>query len=163
MKANFPVYAIVAMDEERAIGKDGGLAWHLPEDLKMFSALTKGHTVLMGRKTFDSLPPKFKPLPGRLNLVLSRQLEASEDGAKFFSSIENVIEFCNANLQGDCLWIIGGANIYQQSMNLVDKIYLTKVKGTHDGDVFFPQFEDQFSLAESKAGENCLFEVYDRK
>jgi dihydrofolate reductase len=166
MARNFPICAIVAMDEKRAIGKDGQLAWHLPEDLKYFSALTKSHTVLMGRKTFDSLPAAFKPLPHRQNLVLSRESKSTEaEGARFFNSMPAVLEYLQAPdaMQGNCLWIIGGEKIYQLTQDLWDKVYLTRVKGDHNGDVFFPEFEDEFNLVKTSPGANCQFEEYERK
>ena len=165
-KPAIPVYAIVAMDAERAIGKDGGLPWHIPADLKNFSKLTKGHTVLMGRKTFDSLPEKYKPLPHRLNLVLSRDPTPLDyKDTRKFSDINDVAEFCSKteNILGQALWVIGGQQIFNMTSSWWDKVYLTKIAGTHEGDVFFPKFEDQYTLLESTPDEGCIFEEYARK
>lgn len=165
-KPTFPVNAIVAMDEMRTIGKAGGLPWHLPQDLKRFSALTRGQTVLMGRKTFDSLPEKFKPLPHRLNLVLSRtQTTLEYQNTKVFPDLEQVLSFCEekTNFVGETLWIIGGEQVYKLSSALWDKVYLTKVLGDHKGDAFFPEFERDFELIQSDAAEDCIFEVYQRR
>lgn len=165
-KLGLPVHAIVAMDDERAIGKNGGLAWHLPEDLKNFSKLTKGHTVLMGRKTFDSLPEKFKPLPKRLNLVLSRnKFNFNNPDIRIFNELSEAIDFCadKDNVLGQALWVIGGEQIYTLTKSLWDKVFVTRVAGKHQGDAFFPEFEEDFKLIERLPSDNCVFEVYERK
>lgn len=133
---------------------------------KNFSKLTKGHTVLMGRKTFDSLPEKYKPLPQRLNLVLSRSHTKIDFGnTKLFNDFSELTDFCSDrnNIAGEVLWIIGGEQIYKLTSSLWDKVFVTKVPGTHQGDAFFPEFEQRFELIESVPSEGCCFEVYDRK
>ena len=160
------VIGIVAMDEDRAIGINGKLPWHLPEDMKRFSKLTTGNTVLMGRKTYESLPEKFRPLPNRLNVVATRSAGAislppgvllSTDPAAFVTSCKRGRE----KIQGD-LWIIGGAEIYAATLSLWDEIQLTRVAGRYRGDVFFPVFEEQFCLVSEEAGTGCVFQRYER-
>lgn len=167
-KNNFPVpvYAIVAIDEERAIGRGGDLPWHLPDDLKNFARLTKNQTVLMGRKTFDSLPEKYRPLPQRLNIVLSRSASSQlHSDVRNFQDLAQVADFCSqaGNLRGDALWVIGGEQIFRLTEAWWDRVYLTRVKGTYNGDVFFPLFENDYNLIENSPGEGCDFEVYERK
>ncbi len=149
------------MDEARVIGGDGTLLWHYPEDLKRFSELTRGGVVLMGRTTYESLPPKFKPLPGRRNVVVSRTLtEAPAPGVSIFSSIPEALESLSQEGVPE-VWIIGGAQIYQATSELWDELYLTRVPGTHTGDVFFPPFESFAELVSQEKGvAGVLFERY---
>jgi len=162
------VAAIAAMDESRIIGKDNKLPWHLPEDMKHFSDLTRGHTVFMGRKTYESLPDRFRPLPGRKNVVASRNIEKFT-GCKevlITDSPANFIESARAGeikLPSEKLWIIGGSQIYRDTMNLWEELYLTVVDGSHDGDAFFPEFESNFKLVAEEAGEHCRFLHFARK
>lgn len=109
------------------IGKDGDMPWHLPEDLAHFRACTRGHTVLMGRKTWDSLPPRFKPLPGRTNLVLTRQPHWQADGARRVNSLAHALHTTHA-LQQHTLWVIGGAQIYAQCLPLAEHLEVTFIE-----------------------------------
>lgn len=122
---------IVAMDEAGLIGRDGKLPWRLPEDLKHFRRLTLGKTVLMGRKTFESLG---KPLEGRANWVLTRDVHFKADGCRVFSGIEAAL---SAHTSGE-LSVIGGADLYRQTLPLADRIYLTRVHARLTGDTHFP-------------------------
>jgi len=148
------VKAIVAADEGWAIGNLNKLPWHLPDDLKRFSALTKGHTVLMGRATFDSLPSKFRPLPGRLNVIVSRTLSAPIDGSYAVRrSPEEALSRLEAeadSLPSKVVWVIGGEQIYRATKAYWSEVYLTRVKGRHQGDAFFPELGEEFALAESE-------------
>lgn len=159
--------AIVAMDEDRVIGVNNTLPWKIPEDLKRFSQLTTGHTVLMGRKTFDSLPPKFRPLPGRKNIVLSRspQTLSLPPSVSAYSSIDELLLNCASgkeNLPSDLVWIIGGAEIYSLTLPLWDELYLTRVSSKHKGDAYFPEFENKFRRVEVEEREGYSFEHYVR-
>jgi dihydrofolate reductase len=130
---------IVAVAENGAIGKDNRLLWRLSDDLKQFKALTSGHAVLMGRKTFESIG---KPLPNRTNIVITRQGRVSEDASVLTAgSIERAIELARESKGNEEIFIIGGGNIYEQSLDITDKIYLTEVKVTIDGDTFFPELD----------------------
>lgn len=128
--------AIAAMSENRVIGKDGQLPWHIPEDFKWVKSCTKGEAIAMGRKTFESMG---RPLPGRLNIVLSRSAFAHPD-CVHLPSIDALETYeCEKTI-----WIFGGAEIYRQSLTRTADLYLTIVKGEFEGDAFFPQFEEWF-------------------
>ncbi len=128
---------IVAVAENGAIGKDNQLLWRLSDDLKQFKALTTGHAVIMGRKTYESIG---KPLPNRTNIVITRQAKVSDDeSVRTANSIEKAIEMAKEVKGDEEIFIIGGGNIYEQSLELTDKIYLTEVKVTIEGDTHFPE------------------------
>jgi dihydrofolate reductase len=153
------------MDDARIIGRDGALPWHLPEDLAHFKALTMGGVVVMGRKTWDSLPAKYRPLPGRTNVVVSRNPAAVSvpDGVHVASSVEAALEVARRVISAEQrIWIIGGAEIYRVLLPVVDEVRLTQVHGIHEGDASFPPFEDDFELISERAGEACTFKVYRR-
>ena len=126
---------IAAMAKNRVIGRDNTLPWRLSDDLKRFKALTLGHPIIMGRKTWDSLG---RPLPGRENIVISRQTDLRIEGAQVFSSLEAVLAHCAAQ---PIAFIIGGGQLYTQSLPLADTLYLTEVDTQVDGDAYFPEFD----------------------
>ncbi|MCD6063373.1 MAG: folA [Flavipsychrobacter sp.] len=131
--------AIVAADEHNAIGKNNQLPWHLPEDLKFFKRTTMGKPVLMGRKTYDSMG---KPLPGRLNIVLSRQTGLNlPDGVLLVNDLQDAIK--QLETEGtDEAFVIGGGKVFEEAMPLLDRLYFTEVKTTVEGaDVFFPHVD----------------------
>ncbi len=131
---------IVAISENNIIGKDNSLIWHLPADMKYFKEKTTGHCVITGRKNYESIPEKFRPLPNRTNIVITRQKEYSAPGAIVMGSIEEAIE--KSKQMGDKeVFIIGGAEIYKQSLHLVDKLYITKIHHSFEGDAAFPQLD----------------------
>ena len=133
---------IAAASTNNVIGFDNKLIWNIPKDLKRFKELTQGHSVIMGRKTFESLP---SPLPNRRNIVVTRNKDYSPEGIEVFSSIEDALDVCREDLQP---FIIGGGEIYSQTINLVDKIELTRVYKDYQGDAFFPDIPlDNFELA----------------
>ena len=130
---------IAGVGRDGAIGRDNGLLWHLPGDLPRFKALTMGHAVIMGRKTWDSLPERFRPLPGRRNLVLSRQPGLQLAGAEVFRTLEDALAACAAD---DAVFVIGGAQIYTQALPLADRLELTEVEADFpDADAFFPAWD----------------------
>ncbi len=131
------VHLIWAQARNGIIGNQGGLPWHLPEDLAHFKAKTAGCSVIMGRKTWDSLPPKFRPLPGRVNLVVTRQPGWQAEGALRTASLPEAIALCPP---GKDAWIIGGAEIYAQSLPLAHSAEVTEIDADVPGDVFAPQF-----------------------
>jgi dihydrofolate reductase len=112
------------------IGRDNAIPWHLPEDMAHFRALTSGATVVMGRRTWESLPPRFRPLPGRRNVVLTRDRVWGADGAV-------VVHDLDAALVGD-VWVIGGADVYAEALPSADVVELTEVQESFDGDVYAP-------------------------
>jgi dihydrofolate reductase len=126
------VSQIAAMSENHVIGKDNQLLWHMPNDLKHFKNTTSGHTVIMGRKTFDSVG---KPLPKRRNIIITRQ-HITIEGCEVVNSIEAALALCKDE---DEVFIVGGAHIYQQSLHLTDRIYLTIIHHQFEGDSFFPE------------------------
>ena len=129
---------IAAIADHNAIGAGNRLLWHLPNDLKRFKQLTIGHTVIMGRKTFESLPRG--ALPDRTNVVITRNTQASFEGCETFDNLPDAI---NRHRHEDELFIIGGAQIYEQVIGLADKLYITCVDHTFDeADVFFPEIND---------------------
>jgi len=126
------VSQIAAMSENHVIGKDNQLLWHMPNDLKHFKNTTSGHTVIMGRKTFDSVG---KPLPKRRNIIITRQ-PITIEGCEVVNSVEAALALC---LDEDEVFIVGGAEIYKLSLHLTDRIYLTVIHHTFEGDSFFPE------------------------
>ncbi len=129
---------IAAISENNCIGKENTLPWYLPEDLKRFKKLTSGHVVLMGRKTWESIPDKYRPLPNRTNVVITRQENWHADGAQVFSNIQDAL----AAFKNKDLFIIGGGQIYKQTIDLADTLYITHVKNTIEHcDVFFPKID----------------------
>lgn len=125
---------IVAISENHVIGKDNKLLWHLPKDLKHFKEITTGHTVIMGRKTYDSVG---KPLPKRRNIIVTRQTVTIE-GCETVNSIEAALALCKDESE---VFIVGGAEIYKQALKLTDRIYLTIIYKNFDGDSFFPEID----------------------
>ncbi len=127
---------IAGIAQNNCIGNNGTLPWHIPEDLKHFKELTTNKTVVMGRKTWESLPEKFRPLPNRKNVVITRQTDYSvPEGVIVFSSIEDAF----AQLATEDIFIIGGAELYKQTIDHADALEMTHINQTVDGDAFFPQ------------------------
>lgn len=131
---------IAALSKNNVIGKSNDLPWRLPDDMKYFMQTTSGHYVLMGRKNYESLPPKFRPLPNRTNLLVTKQKDYIAEGCHIFHTIEEAIEFAKKNGEPE-LFIIGGAEIYKATLPLADKLYLTEIDAVIDGDTYFPAFD----------------------
>lgn len=125
---------VVAMGEKNEIGSDNQLLWHLPKDLKHFKDLTSGHPIIMGRKTFESIG---KPLPNRTNIVISRKKDWFQEGILIVGSIKEAVKF--AKKIDENIFIIGGGNIYEQTMEIADKLEVTLVKANLKADTFFPK------------------------
>lgn len=170
MKTNLPLCLIAALADNRVIGRDNQLPWHLPADLKHFKALTLGKPIIMGRKTWDSLG---RPLPGRLNLVVSRQSGLQLEGAEVFASLEQAIERAAewADEQGVAeLMLIGGAQLYEQALGLAQRLYLTRVALSPPGDAWFPAVDQSvWSLLSSdshpahESAPAYVFECWERR
>ncbi|MEA2219374.1 MAG: dihydrofolate reductase [Solirubrobacteraceae bacterium] len=128
------VSIVVALSSNRVIGCDGALPWRLPTDLRRFRELTTGHTVLMGRKTYESLPARFRPLPGRRNLVLSSDPTYRAEGAEVFDDLAAALGAC----EREC-FVIGGGQIYAQALPLAGRVYATHVARDVAGDAHFPE------------------------
>jgi dihydrofolate reductase len=118
------------------IGKDNQMPWHLPEDLAHFKRVTLGQPVIMGRKTWDSLPARFRPLPGRLNIVVTRQTAWQAEGALRAESIEHAMRLCGSASDA---WIMGGAEIYRQAEPLASTAVVTEIDADFEGDAFAPE------------------------
>lgn len=132
------------MSSNRVIGVNNTLPWHLSEDLKHFKSLTTGHTIIMGRKTYESIG---RPLPNRRNIVISRNKEASYEGAEVVHSIENAFSISRNDNE---VFVIGGSNIYQQALSLVDHLYITEIKKSFSGDAYFPEINKQIWVESSR-------------
>lgn len=155
---------IVAAAENNAIGKDNQMLWHLPNDFKYFKKNTLEHSVVMGRKTYESIG---KPLPERRNILLTRDLRYSNEDVDVANSIQEVINYCRDERE---IFIIGGAEIYKQTLPLADKILLTRVHTSIDADAYFPELLDhQWKLVSAEKHEkdekhafDYTFEVYEK-
>jgi len=128
---------VVAAAENNVIGKDNQLIWHLPADLKHFKQITMGHPILMGRKTYESIG---KPLPGRTTIIITRQPDYEAAGCIVVNAVQEAVE--EARKLDDQAYIIGGAEIYRQALNVTDTIYLTRIHHKFEGDTFFPEIND---------------------
>jgi dihydrofolate reductase len=136
---------IVAVAENNVIGKNNSLIWHLPADMKYFKEKTTAHCVVTGRKNYESIPEKFRPLPNRTNIVITRQKNYIAPQTIVVGSIEEAIKTAEQNnsSKNNELFIIGGAEIYKQSIDLANRIYLTKIHHSFEGDAFFPEINNQ--------------------
>ena len=128
---------VVAADENNVIGKDNQLIWHLPADLKHFKQITMGHPIIMGRKTYESIG---KPLPGRTTIIITRQDGYEAEGCIVVNAIQEAIE--KAKQLDEQAYLIGGAEIYKQALELTDTIYLTRIHHRFEGDTFFPEIKE---------------------
>ena len=132
---------ILARAANGVIGRNNTLPWHLPEDMAHFKRLTMGCPVIMGRKTWESLPPRFRPLPGRQNIVLTRQDDWQAPGAVRAESVLQAMALCPPD---STAWIIGGAEVYAQALPLADQAEITEIEADYEGDAFAPQFDPQW-------------------
>ena len=147
---------ITAVDQQMGIGKDGKLPWNLPEDLKYFNRVTKKaeegqeNAVIMGRRTWESLPEKYRPLPGRINAVISSNAELElPDGVLHFDSLDAALTALSTSSKIDQVFVIGGAKLYEEAIlhPELERIYLTRIESTFDCDTFFPdQIPEEFEI-----------------
>lgn len=158
---------VVAIDRHHCIGKDNGLAWHIPEDLKHFKEITTGGVVVMGRKTFLSIG---KPLPNRTNWVVTRDTTWRADGVKVAHSLEQVLELAGDDCTNGKLFIIGGGEIYRQSIDMADILEITEVDLDIKGDAFYPPIPSNFTevwrsdkQTDEKSGVGFGFVRYQKK
>jgi dihydrofolate reductase len=142
------IIMIAAVAENNALGKDNELVWHLPNDFKRFKALTSGHHIIMGRKTFESFP---KPLPNRTHIIITRQKEYQAEGCIIVDGIEKALEICPKDEDS---YIIGGGEIYILGLPYSDKIEITRVHHTFEADAYFPEInEDEWGIISSDFNE----------
>ena len=156
------VSLIVAVSENGVIGKNNDLIWHLPNDMRFFKETTMGHHVIMGRKNFESIPHKYRPLPNRTNIIVTRQTDYKAQGCVVVNSVEAALEVAKQNGDSEP-FIIGGGQIYKLALEakMIDKIYLTKVHHSFDGDTFFPELNSDWkevSKVENKADEKHSYD-----
>jgi dihydrofolate reductase len=142
------IILIAAVAENNALGKNNDLLWHLPLDFKRFKEITSGHHIIMGRKTFESFP---KPLPNRTHVIITRQKDFEYEGCFVAQNLENAIAFCPKN---EDLFIIGGGEIYAQSIGLADQLDITRVHHSFDADVYFPQIDPEIWELTSETHNN---------
>ncbi len=131
---------IAAITENRVIGRNNDLPWHLPDDMKYFMQTTKEHYVIMGRRNYDSIPEKFRPLPNRTNIVVTRQKNFKAENCSIVHSIEEGLQLAVKADQKE-VFIIGGAEIYAKGLPKANRMYLTEIHGTLEGDTYFPEFD----------------------
>ncbi|MEN9303236.1 MAG: hypothetical protein RL264_1665 [Bacteroidota bacterium] len=159
------VALIVAMDKQRGIGKNNDLMWHLPVDMQFFKEKTKGQIVVMGRKNYDSIPEKFRPLPGRLNVVLTRNTDFTAENCLVFHSLNDCLAHFSEEKERT-VFIIGGGEIYKMALeaNCVNELFITQVDATFGADTFFPSFEEkdwkieQIGKQEADERHECAFQ-----
>lgn len=132
------VTIVAAVARGGVIGRDNTVPWHVPEDLARFRALTTGHPVVMGRRTWESLPDRFRPLPGRRNLVVTRNPTWTADGAERAGSLEDALDLLEAEPEA---FVIGGADLYAAALPVADELQLTEVEVEVEGDAFFPEYD----------------------
>jgi len=161
------VAAIVAMTKNRVVGHKGEIPWDLPEDQKRFAKLTKGNTVLMGRKTYESIPDKFRPLPKRKNVLVTRNKDwtSQEEVEVMTCSPIDALRTLQSreDLPGDTIWVIGGEEIWKSTLPALDMVYLTLVEKEAEGDCFMPAFEDDFSEVFREKHSEFTYINYERK
>lgn len=160
------ISAIVAVSSNNVIGRDGHLPWHLSADLKRFKTITTGHSIILGRKNYEDIG---RPLPNRTNYVLTRNASFEAPGCIVCASLEAALEAARAAGETEC-FIIGGAAVYREAMPLVQKLYFTRVESDVDGDVFFPEWGEGWSMeseesfpADEKNDFATTFQVWSRK
>ena len=136
------VSMIAAVAKNNVIGKDNQLIWNLPKDMKFFMDTTMGRNIIMGRKNYESIPIKYRPLKNRTNIIITRNENFKAKDCVIMTSINEAIDYARKAGEKEC-FIIGGGQIYQQALNLglVDKLYITHIESTFDGDTFFPAVE----------------------
>ncbi|WP_026673559.1 dihydrofolate reductase [Alkalihalobacterium bogoriense] len=157
---------IVAMDKNRVIGKDNDLPWRLPADLAYFKKITVGHPIVMGRKTYDSIG---RPLPKRENIVITRNKDFGPDGVTVMHSIEECVTWAKEHADEE-IFVIGGAGIFKEMIDVVDRLYITYINDSFEGDTYFPEWDEdnwllkteEKGVQDEKNNYEYYFRVYDR-
>jgi dihydrofolate reductase len=159
------IILIAAIAENNALGKNNDLLWHLPKDFKRFKEITSGHHIIMGRKTFESFP---KPLPNRTHVIITRQKEYVREGCIVVQDLEKAIAVCPKN---EDIFVIGGGEIYSQSIHLADQLDITRVHHSFEADVYFPEIDpeiwelttEEVHLKDEKHPYDYSFQIFVRK
>lgn len=133
---------VAAVAANGVIGRDNDLPWHLPDDMKFFMNTTRGHYVILGRKNYESLPPKYKPLPHRHNVVVTRQANYDAPGCTIVNTVERALQYALENHEPEAM-VIGGSEIYKACLPYADRLYITQIQANIEGDVFFPAFDQR--------------------
>lgn len=151
---------IVATSENNVIGRGNDIPWYIPEDLEHFKKLTTGNTVIMGRKTYESLPKEYRPLPNRINIVITRDKSYQAKGCLVVNSLEDALRKADNDKE---IFIIGGGQIYREGLKFAERIYLTKIHKNIEGDTYFPKLNKFWKLVdeEEKSGFSFLTYIYD--
>jgi dihydrofolate reductase len=159
------IIIIAAVAENNALGKNNDLVWHLPDDFKRFKLLTSGHYIVMGRKTFESFP---KPLPNRTHVIVTRQKNYTPEGCLIANTLQEAMQLCPKN---EDTYIIGGGEIYKQSIAIADVLEITRVHHTFDADTFFPEIDptvwqltnEEFHPKDDKHNYSFTYQTFHRK
>ncbi|MEL7002119.1 MAG: dihydrofolate reductase [Bacteroidota bacterium] len=133
---------IAAVAANRVIGKDNDLIWNLPDDMKFFMTKTSGHNIILGRKNYESLPKKYRPLPNRVNIIMTRNQDYEAEGAVIVGSLTDAIHTAEENGEKE-VFIIGGGEIYKLGLDVADTMYITEINAEFDGDAYFPQYDQK--------------------
>ena len=144
---------IAALGKNRELGRGGQLLWRLPDDMRRFKELTSGHPVIMGRKTWESLPLKFRPLPGRTNIVVTRQAGYQAEGAVAVDGLSDAFLAAADAPGNDETFIIGGGELYAAALPYATRLYLTLVDDAAEADTYFPAYEQEFNIVADETGE----------
>ena len=161
------VSLIVAMDSNRGIGKNNDLMWHLPADMNFFKETTKNQIVVMGRKNYDSIPEKYRPLPNRLNVILTRNKDFKAENCLVFNSLNDCLDHFKDEKERK-VFIIGGGEIYKMALDskCLNEMFITYVDGVFDADTFFPEFDESIWKNEVIGSQSidekhkCSFEIH---
>lgn len=148
---------IVAKSENNIIGDKGRIPWYIPKDLKRFKELTTNNVVIMGRKTFESLPEEYRPLPNRINIILSKDKSFKTNCCMVFNDLKKAIRKAGSDKE---IFIIGGGEIYKESLKYADKIYMTEVDGEFEGDTYFPKLNRYWEEVNREEKEGYRFIDY---
>ncbi len=141
---------IAAIGKNRALGLRGKLLWHIPDDMRRFKELTSGHPVIMGRRTWESIPEKFRPLPMRANILITRNTSYRAEGAEVCRSLEEALNAAEGAPGAEEVFIIGGGEIYALALPYANKLYLTLVDDEVQGDTFFPEYANEFTVVSTQ-------------
>lgn len=133
---------IAAVAANGVIGKDNDLAWNLPDDMNYFKEKTMGRHVIMGRKNYESIPHKFRPLPNRTNIIVTRQKDYKADDCIVVNNLSDALKICKENKEDEA-FIIGGGEIYKLGFDFADRLYLTEIEKAYDGDTRFPEYDKE--------------------
>lgn len=144
---------IWAQTTDGVIGADGGMPWHLPEDLRHFKHVTRGQAVIMGRKTWESFPDRFRPLPDRANIVISRSPDYEAPGATVVGSLDEALAEAARQRPYEIAWVIGGERVFREALPLADELEVTEIDLDVPGDTFAPELDDDWVIVESEPAD----------